>query len=166
MRTILLTLVALATSAFSQVDLAPAKAAAQAAISKGEWKDAKTLLEPIARQFPDDTEANYWLAQTYRNLGDLENAEKTTQWLLDLRPEFTGGLWEAALLREQFDDLPGAVDLLNIIYHRTPRSDAKTRTAILEDLARIFTKQKKSADVEILRREIQKLKSESKGESQ
>ncbi|MDX2267782.1 MAG: tetratricopeptide repeat protein [Bryobacter sp.] len=158
MRTILLVLVASATSLFSQTDFAASKLAAQKALAQGEWKQARALLEPLAQQMPDEIEINYWLAQSYRKSGDLAKAEKTTQWLLDLRPDYPGGLWEAALLREEFGDLAGSVDLLNMVYHRTPQTDSKLRLQILEDLARVFAKQKNTKNEAIIRQEIARLK--------
>jgi tetratricopeptide (TPR) repeat protein len=133
-------------------------AAARDFLAKGHFAAAARKLEPLARHAPDDLDVHYLLARAYRLQGQLANAEKTTQWMLDLRPEFAGALWEAALLREQFQDLAGAVDLLNVVYHRTPASSTETRIAILEDLARLFDKQNNPKDAGLLRQELARLK--------
>jgi predicted Zn-dependent protease len=141
------------------------KLAGKALLAAGKYEEAARKLAPLAKRMPDDIELNYWLAQSYRLNGDLTQAEKATQWLLDLRPDFSGGLWEAALLREQFKDLSGAVDLLNSVYHRTPASNNTSRIAILEDLARIFTKQENKKDADIVTGEIARLKGTLKHEA-
>jgi predicted Zn-dependent protease len=143
---------------FSPAEFAAEFQEAKALLESGKWAAAEKKLVPLAKKAPDDIEVQYALAQAYRLQGQLEKAEKTTQWLLDLRPDFAGGLWEAALLREQFQDLSGAVDLLNAVYHRTHASNPKQRAAVLEDLARIFDKQENKKDAEIVRKEILRLK--------
>ncbi len=184
MRTLMLTtaLVALAASAPLRGQLAPEalrvkqspaaaeqferdKLAGKALLAAGKFDEAAKKLGPLAKRMPDDLEVNYWLAQSLRQHGDLAKAEKTTQWLLDMRPDFAGGLWEAALLREQFRDLDGAVELLNQVYHRTPASKTETRIAILEDLGRLFRKQKNVRDADIISQEVARLKGTLKNET-
>jgi tetratricopeptide (TPR) repeat protein len=134
------------------------KIEARQAVAAGKYELALQIAEPIAKKAPDDIEVWYTIAQAQRLLGKLEAAEKATQWMLDLRPEFIGGLWEAGLLREQFKDLPGAVDLLNTVYRATPTSKNTERAAILKDIARIFDKQELKAEAAQLRKEIERLK--------
>ncbi len=135
------------------------------AIAKGEFEKAMRLAEALLKQSPDDLELRQSMAQAYRRAGKLDQAEKTTQWLLDMRPEFAGGLWEAALLREEFKDLSGAVDLLNEVYHRTPASKTASKIAILRDLVRIFDKQDNKKDAAMLRKEILRLEEREKNEN-
>lgn len=142
------------------------KAKAREALAKGEYEMALKLVEPLSRKAPDDYELGLTLARAYRLNGKLEQAERATQWLLDLRPEMMGGIWEAALLREAFGDLNGAVELLNTVYRATAGTRYGERAKVLADLARIFERQEKKDDAGQLRREIERLKElEKKNES-
>lgn len=135
-----------------------AKNVAAKAIRQGKPIEAQRIAEPLSKSAPDDIDLWYTLAQAYRLQGKLDLAEKATQWMLDLRPEFLGGLWEAGLLREQRKDLAGAVDLLNTVYRQIPAFKSEDRARILTDIARIFDKQELKDDAAMLRKEIERLK--------
>ena len=135
-----------------------AKTAAAKAIRQGKPVEAQRIAEPLSKAAPDDIDLWYSLAQAYRLQGKLDLAEKATQWMLDLRPDFLGGLWEAGLLREHAKDLAGAVDLLNNVYRQIPAYKSEDRARILTDIARIFDKQELKADAAMLRKEIDRLK--------
>jgi tetratricopeptide (TPR) repeat protein len=135
-----------------------AKIEAMQLLQTGRYQEARLKAAPLAKASPDDIEVFYILAKACRKLGRIAEAEKHAQWMLDLRPEYANGLWEAGLLREQFKDLDGALDLLNSVYHRTPATQPEVRAEILADIARIFTKQGKTKDAAMLRAEILKLK--------
>lgn len=124
----------------------------------GKLEAALKIAEPLSRRAPDDIDVWYTLAQTYRRLGKIEEAEKATQWMLDLRPEYLGGLHEAGLLREVFNDLPGALDLLNTVFRATAVTQYTDRAATLGDIARIFDKQNLKTDAAQLRKEVERLK--------
>jgi tetratricopeptide (TPR) repeat protein len=134
------------------------KALARKHLEAGKPLEALKLAGAISKRAPDDYELQYTIAKAYRLSGQLEAAEKTTQWLLDLRPENLGGLHEAGLLREQFGDLVGAVDLLNTVFRATPVSKHKERAELLRDIARIFEKQKMPKEAAELRQEAERLK--------
>jgi len=134
------------------------KASARRQLEAGKPLEALKIATGISKRAPDDYELQYTVAKVYRLSGQLEAAEKATQWLLDLRPENLGGLQEAALLREQFGDLTGAVDLLNMVFRATPASKYKGRAELLLDIARIFDKQKMTKEAAQLRQEVERLK--------
>ncbi len=158
MRLLLLLTLGVFLHAQPPADFDQRKAQARAAIEAGKAQTALDLASPLVVKAPDDYELGLTLAKAYRLLGKLAEAEKQTQWLLDLRPEFLGGLWEAALLREAFQDLVGATDLLSQVYRATPASKRSTRIAVLEDLARVFRKQQLAADAALIKTEILRLK--------
>ncbi len=135
-----------------------AKTVAAKAIRQGKAAEAQRIAEPLAKSAPDDYDVWYVLAQAYRLQGKLDQAEKATQWLLDLRPDNIGGQWEAGLLREQFKDLTGALDLLNSVYRQISPYRFEERARVLSDIARIFDKQGLKSDVAMLRKEITRLK--------
>ncbi len=151
-------LAALAASASLWGQTAPEAEVAKRLLDQGKFAEAVKILEPVAKASRDYIETQYLLAQAYRLNGQWDEAEKTTQWMLDLRPEFVGGLWEAALIREYLKDFSGAVDLMNMVYHRTPATNVNARIAVLEDLARIFDKQENKKDGGLLHKEIVRLK--------
>lgn len=134
------------------------KLKARAVLNAGQPAAALELAAPLLKKAPDDYDLQYTVAKAHRLLGHLVEAEKATQWLLDLRPEFLGGLHEAALLRECFNDLPGALDLLNSVFRATPVSKYNERAELLSDIARIFDKQDLKQDSAQLRKEIIRLK--------
>ncbi len=127
-------------------------------IAQGKPELALKIAEPLVKKAPDDIDIWYTVAQANRLLGKIEAAEKATQWMLDLRPENLNGQHEAALLREIFNDLPGALDLLNVVFRATPVSKYTERAALLNDIARIFEKQNLKTDAAQLRKEIERLK--------
>ncbi len=127
-------------------------------ITQGKPELALKIAEPLVKKAPDDIDIWYTVAQANRLLGKIEAAEKATQWMLDLRPENLNGQHEAALLREIFGDLPGALDLLNVVFRATAVSKYPERAAILNDIARIFEKQNLKTDAAQLRKEIERLK--------
>jgi tetratricopeptide (TPR) repeat protein len=127
-------------------------------IAQGKPELALKIAEPLVKKAPDDIDIWYTVAQANRLLGKIDAAEKATQWMLDLRPENLNGQHEAALLREIFNDLPGALDLLNVVFRATPVSKYSERAAILNDIARIFEKQNLKTDAAQLRKEIERLK--------
>jgi tetratricopeptide (TPR) repeat protein len=151
-------LAVLAASAGLRGQSVPETEATKKLLAEGKFAEAVKKIEPVAKVSRDYIETQYILAQAYRLNGQWDEAEKTTQWMLDLRPEFTGGLWEAALIREHIKDLSGAVDLLNMVYHRTASTNYSVRIAVLEDLARIFDKQENKKDAESIRKEVARLK--------
>ena len=134
------------------------KVQARTYIAQGKPELALKIAEPLTKRAPDDIDIWYTVAQANRLLGKIEAAEKATQWMLDLRPDNLNGQHEAALLREIFNDLPGALDLLNVVVGATPGSKYTERAAILNDSARIFEKQNLKPEVAQLRKEIERLK--------
>ncbi len=134
------------------------KIQARSYIGAGKPELALKIAEPLANKAPDDIDLWYTVAQANRMLGKIEAAEKATQWMLDLRPDNLNGQHEAGLLREIFNDLSGALDMLNIVFRATPVSKHSERAAILNDIARIFEKQNLKTEAAQLRKEIERLK--------
>lgn len=134
------------------------KVKAKATLEAGKPSEALAMSVEMAKKSADDYDLQYIVAKAYRLLGQLPQAEKATQWLLDLRPDNLGGLHEAGLLRECFNDLDGAVDLLNRVFRATPVSKHKERAELLTDIARVFDKQGNKQGSGQLRAEVERLK--------
>jgi len=139
-------------------DYDEAKTDAAKAIRQGKPAEAQRIAEPLAKSVPDDYDVWYTLAQAYRLQGKFDQAEKATQWMLDLRPDNLGGRWEAGLLREEFKDLTGSLDLLNGVYRQIPATKLRERARILTDIARVLDKRGLKSDSAMVRREITRLK--------
>ncbi len=119
---------------------------------------ALSILVPLAKQAPDDYALNYTLARTYRLAGNFAAAEQQTQWLLDLRPTYPGGLWEAGLLRAQFNDPHGALEMLTAAFRATPAVRLDDRLALLADLAQVHDTLNQQPQAARLRQEIANLR--------
>lgn len=157
MRTLILALLSSCLLATAADSYDQTKQLAREHLAGGRLEKVIEILEPLSKKSPDDIDLFYTLAQAYRKSGKIDKAEVATQWMLDLRPEYLGGRYEAGLLREEFKDYRGAVDMLNDVYHRTPASKTKERRDVLVDLARIFDKQEMAKEAASLRKEIEKL---------
>lgn len=131
---------------------------ALALIDQKKYAEAIVIAEALTKASPDDLESFYVLAKANRLAGHIDQAEKATQWMLDLRPENPLGVWEAALLRESYKDLEGAIDFLNLVYRATPASKTKERREILTDLARVFEAKGLKEDAKIVHKEMDRLK--------
>lgn len=134
------------------------KASARRQLEAEKPLEALKIARGISKRAPDDYKLQDTVTKAYRWSGQLEAAEKASQWLLDLLPENLGGLQEAALLREQFGDLTRAVDLLNTVFRATPVSKYKESAELLLDIARIFDMQKMTKEAAQLRQEVERLK--------
>lgn len=157
MRTLIVALLPFALLVAAGDSYDQTKQLAREHLAGGRLAKVIEILEPLSKKVPDDIDLFYVLAQAYRKSGNIAKAEVATQWMLDLRPEYLGGLYEAGLLREEFKDYRGAVDMLNDVYHRTPATKTKERRDILGDIARIFDKQEMTKEAASLRKEIEKL---------
>jgi tetratricopeptide (TPR) repeat protein len=103
----------------------------RALLNQGRFNDAMPEAVSLNREMPDDLETYAMLAETYRQLGEMEQAEKSLQWMLDLRPESPVSLLAAAEFRFAVREYAGAIDFYNEAYRRTARQDLKRRSEIL-----------------------------------
>lgn len=99
-----------------------ARARAQALLARHEYANVLALATDLNQRNPDDLPTYAVLFDAQFALGHYTDAEKTAQWLLDLRPDNILGLTRAAALREVYGDLDGALQLLNDALLRTSPS--------------------------------------------
>jgi tetratricopeptide (TPR) repeat protein len=100
-------------------------------LGKREFVPALQLATELNHKVPDDLAGWAALADINIALGNYAEAERQTQWVLDLRPGNTLGFEKAAALRVLFGDLPGAIDFLDEANRRTSPNDADQRAWLL-----------------------------------
>lgn len=97
------------------------------------------------------------LADAQIELGKYQDAEQTTQWLLDIRPGTVVGLTRAAYLRELFGDWEGAISLMDSAYQRTAPQEIEDRAWLLMQLSHLHLGAGRVAEAEILANEALRL---------
>jgi len=107
----------------------------QILLGQREFAEARDLAKTLNRQTPDDVMVYGYLADSYSALGDYEDAEKATNWMLRLRPGNVPSLVRGAYLRKVFGDVEGAIELLNQAYDKTPPNEVEERAWILTQTA-------------------------------
>lgn len=127
---------------FGGPDFSTGKAEARALLTKGQFKEAVARATALNKQMPDDLDTYALLVDGYRGLGKPEEAEKAADWMLRLRPTDIRSLRAAALLREDFGDLNGAMDMWIECRKRATFAGADTQKEISEHMARLDQKKK------------------------
>jgi tetratricopeptide (TPR) repeat protein len=138
-------------------DLEARKREAQRLLSAGKTEVALEKITALNKETPDDLDIYGMLVDAYRTLGNLPAAERAAQWMLDLRVADVRGLSRAALLREDYKDIEGAIELWNECYHRTAASEPAVRAYYLKNIARLFETTGKSSEAKQLNTEAAKL---------
>jgi len=93
----------------------------------------------LNRQVPDDVLVYGFLTDANVELGNYDAAEKSAQWMLNLRPGNLPALTRAAYLRELFGDNEGALDLMNMAYQSTPPNEAEDGAWILSQMGHLYS---------------------------
>lgn len=106
-------------------------------LGQHEFQKAAEAGEALNKQVPDDVLTYGLLSDAYVELGKYEQAEKATQWMLDLRPGNVPGLTRGAHLRELFGDHTGAVEFMDTAYNRTADNEVEDRAWILTQIAHV-----------------------------
>lgn len=121
------------------------KARAFADVLEGKYAEALVQARRLNRRAPDDVEVYGYLVEADRGLGDQADAEKQANWMLRLRPQHRETFRHAALLREDFGDKEGAIQMWNEMFRHTPASDNYERAWILLQLARVVADPRQTA---------------------
>jgi tetratricopeptide (TPR) repeat protein len=117
-------------------------------LGKHEFPLALEKAKELNKKMPDDVMLYGFLTDANVELGNYEDAEKTAQWMLDLRPGNLPGTTRAAYLRELFGDMDGAVELMNMAYQSTPPSEAEDRAWILSQIGHLQLTSGKISDAD------------------
>ncbi len=88
-------------------------------------------------------------------LGRYDDAEKSAQWMLDLRPGNIPALTRAAYLRELFGDIEGAIELMQSAFTRMPYQETEDRAWVLTQIGHLeLVRQKPAAAEQVLQQAL------------
>lgn len=117
-------------------------------LGKHEFAAAREEALKLNKKMPDDVLVYGFLADANAELGNYEEAEKSAQLMLDLRPGNLPGITRAGYLREIFGDVDGALDLMNMALQSTAPSEVEDAAWILTQVAHLQLSVGKVADAE------------------
>jgi tetratricopeptide (TPR) repeat protein len=106
-------------------------------LGKHEFAAALEKAKELNKKMPDDVMVCGFLTDANVELGSYNDAEKSAQWMLDLRPGNLPGTTRAAYLRELFGDVDGSIELMNMAYQSTPPNEAEDRAWILSQIGHL-----------------------------
>jgi len=139
------------------------KTAVRALLEQARYQEA--LMEAVAlnKAMPDELDTYAMLSQAYIQLGEMEQAERALQWMLDLRPDSPVSLLAAAEYRFAVGEYTGAIDFYNEAYRRTARQNLKRRGEILMRAVKAYRAAGKPEAAQSCLREAARLKSGEEG---
>ena len=117
-------------------------------LGKHEFASAREEALKLNKRVPDDVMVYGFLTDANVELGNYEEAEKSAQLMLDLRPGNSPGITRAAYLRELFGDVDGALELMNMALSSTSPSEREDAAWILTQMAHLQLSVGKLADAE------------------
>ena len=100
-------------------------------LGQHRFAEALTLATALNAKVPDDLMVYGMLTDANIELGRYDDAEKSAQWMLDLRPGNIPALTRAAYLRELFGDIEGAIELMQSAFNRMPYQETEDRAWVL-----------------------------------
>ena len=106
-------------------------------LGKHEFPAALEKATALNEKMPDDVMIYGFLTDANVELGNYDAAEKSAQWMLNLRPGNMPGVTRAAYLRELFGDVDGALDLMNMALQSTPPNEAEDRAWIMSQIGHL-----------------------------
>src|SRR5947207_6529970 len=104
-------------------------------LGRHEYAKAREEAAALNKRMPDDILVWGYLADADIALGNYGDAEKSAQWMIDLRPGNTPGLIRGARLRALYGDFDGAMDFLNDAYLQTPPNEVEDQAYYLAQMA-------------------------------
>ena len=100
-------------------------------LGQHRFAEARVLATTLNAKVPDDLMVYGMLTDANIELGRYDDAEKSAQWMLDLRPGNIPALTRAAYLRELFGDIEGAIELMQSAFNRMPYQETEDRAWVL-----------------------------------
>ena len=122
-------------------------------LGKHEFAAALDIAKALNKRVPDDVLVYGFLTDANVELGNYNDAEKSAQWMLDLRPGNLPGLTRAAYLRELFGDIDGAFEFMDMAYQSTPPTEVEDRAWILSQMGHLRLTEGKTDQAERILRE-------------
>jgi tetratricopeptide (TPR) repeat protein len=106
-------------------------------LGRHDFPAALDAAKALNKRVPDDVLVYGFLTDANAELGNYADAERSAQWMLDLRPGNLPGLTRAAYLRELFGDVDGAYDLMDMAYQSTPPTETEDRAWVLTQMGHL-----------------------------
>lgn len=106
-------------------------------LGRHEFAAALTGAKALNERAKDDVLTYGLLVDANIELGRYGDAEVAAQWMLNLRPGAPAALTRVSYLREQFGDVSGAIEAMDMAFHSTRPSDREDRAWILTHLAHL-----------------------------
>jgi len=106
-------------------------------LGRHEFAKALEVAKTLNQRMPDDVTVYGYLVDSNAELGNYKDAVAAAQWMLDLRPGNIAGLTRAAYLRELHGDLPGSLELMQMVYDATPYQEFEDRAWLLTQMAHL-----------------------------
>ena len=117
-------------------------------LGRHEFAAAREEAIKLNKRMPDDVMVYGFLTDANVELGNYDEAEKSAQLMLDLRPGNTPGVARAAYLRELFGDVDGSLELMNMALQSTSPGEAEDAAWILSQMAHLQLSVGRLADAE------------------
>src|ERR1700751_942827 len=117
-------------------------------LGKHEFAAAREKALMLNKRMPDDVMVYGFLTDASVELGNYDEAEKSAQLMLDLRPGNSPGITRAAYLRELFGDVDGALELMDMALYSTSPSEVEDAAWILTQMAHLQLSVGKITDAE------------------
>jgi tetratricopeptide (TPR) repeat protein len=117
-------------------------------LGKHEFAAAREEALKLNRRMPDDVMVYGFLTDANVELGNYDEAEKSAQLMLDLRPGNSPGVARAAYLRELFGDVDGALELMNMALQSTSPGEAEDAAWVLSQMGHLELSVGRIADAE------------------
>jgi len=106
-------------------------------LGRGQFAQALAKARELHGKVPDDVTVYGYMAEADLALGNDGEAESSTQWMLNMRPNNVPGLLLAAKLRVHYGDGPGALELLNQAFGETPSIEPEELARIANEMAEV-----------------------------
>lgn len=117
-------------------------------LGKHEFAVAREEALKLNKRVPDDVMVYGFLTDANAELGNYDEAEKSAQLMLNLRPGNLPGIARAAYLREMFGDVDGSLELMNMALQSTPPGQVEDTAWILTQIAHLQLSSGKVAEAE------------------
>jgi len=117
-------------------------------LGRHEFAAAREEALKLNKRMPDDVMVYGFLTDANVELGNYDDAEKSAQLMLNLRPGNSPGVTRAAYLRELFGDVDGALELMNMALASISPSEVEDAGWILTQMAHLQFSVGRLADAE------------------
>ena len=128
-------------------------------LEQKKFSQALAEAQALNRQVPDNVEVYELLAAAHLAMGNLKEAERAAQWMLDLRlgKYSAGGARVIAAIRRAYGDRGGAIDILASAYRRIGNGEEHLRSVLLREWAELLREEGKHASAERVLAELNRL---------